>query len=101
MHTVRSYTQNGPYFPPTQGIYQAASLRDLIFHVKQCMADSEEMIGLFDGEGECKGIWIDDAGPVDDGEGGMTLGMPMYVLHRPGDLPAGLWSAYVDNFKKV
>ena len=100
MHTVRSYTDNGRYFPPTQSIYQVACLRDMLFHTMQCMADSEEMIGFFDGEGQCKGIWIDDAGPVDDGEGGMTLGLPTYVLHRPGSLPLERWNAYIANFKQ-
>jgi len=101
MYTIRTFTKNGRHFPPTQGVYQVAYLRDALFHARQCMEDNEQWIGLFDSEGQCKGIWLDEARPMDDGEGGMTLGAPAYVLYRPGDLPAGLWNNYVANFKGV
>ena len=88
MHTVRSFNNNGPYFPVTRDIYQAASLKDFIFHVRQCMEDNEYMIGLFDDNGQCKG------------EGGMTLEKPSYVLYRPGDISAGMWRLMVNKFRK-
>jgi hypothetical protein len=48
MATIRSYDSNGPYFPPTQGMYQANSLADAIRHIRQCMADGEYHMCLFD-----------------------------------------------------
>ena len=101
MFTVRSYTGNGPYFAPTEGVYQAAGLRDMLFHTRKCMEDCEYQIGLFDPDGQCKGIWVDEAEPFDNGEGRMVMGKSCYTLYRPGDIPAGLWNIYLSNFKRV
>jgi hypothetical protein len=100
MHTVRTFTSNGYYFDPTQEIYQAARLKDLISHVRQCMEDSEHQIGIFDDNGHCKGFWVDEAEAVDDGEGGLMLEKPAYVLYRPGDVPAGIWNVHLSKFKR-
>lgn len=96
--TVRSYSSNGPYFPATQGVYQAASLKDILFHTRLCMEDNDYLIGVFDGNGECKGIWEDTAEAVPGPAGGEK---PDYVLYRPGDLPAGMWNLMVSKFKRV
>lgn len=64
--------------------YQAASIRDLLRHVRLAMADGEDTIGIFDAQGACKGLWqreleghVDSAGDtIVDGDG--------YVLSRPG-----------------
>lgn len=64
--------------------YQAASIRDLLRHVRLAMADHEDTIGIFDAQGTCKGLWqreleghVDSAGDtIVDGDG--------YVLSRPG-----------------
>jgi hypothetical protein len=101
MHTIRSYSSNGPYFPATQGVYQAASLKDVLFHTRLCMEDNDFMIGLFDDNGKCKGIWEDTAEGIPDGEGGMTIEKPAYVLYRPGDLSAGMWNLMVSKFKRA
>jgi hypothetical protein len=55
--TIRTYQDNGPYFPATKGCYQARSLKDLLFHARLAMEDREDVIGLFDADGACKGIW--------------------------------------------
>lgn len=84
MLTVRTYQDNGPYFSATVMAYQAASIRDLLRHVRLAMADGEDTIGIFDAQGTCKGLWqreleghVDSAGDaIVDGDG--------YVLSRPG-----------------
>ena len=100
MHTIRTFTANGPYFPPTTGIYQASCLRDIIFHTRLAMEDGEYQIGLFDDNGQCKGMWVDEAEPDVDGEGRSILGECEYVLYRPGDMSAGLWSLHLSKFKQ-
>jgi hypothetical protein len=99
MVTIRNYDSNGSYFPPTQNVYQAASLTDMIFHTRQCMEDGDYQIGLFDADGQCKGIWLDEGEPEPDGEGGMRIGEPCYVLYRPGDMSAGMWNLHLSKFK--
>lgn len=99
--TVRNYSSNGPYFNPTQDVYQAARLRDVVFHVRQCMKDNDYQIGIFDSEGNCKGLWVDEAEGISDGEGGMVLEDPSYVLYRPGDMPAGIWNLHISKFKRA
>lgn len=100
MHYVCNYNSNGPYFPPTQGCYQAARLKELIMHVRVCMEDGDYQIGVFDNEGECKGMWIDEAEPVDDGEGGMVLGNPCYTLFRPGEMSDVMWKLHLKKMKR-
>lgn len=101
MITVRNYSDNGPYFPPTQGVYQASSLKEIIFHTRLCMDDGDYQIGIFDNDGQCKGMWVDEADVVSDGEGGMMLGKSCYTLYRPGDMSAGLWNLHLSKFKKA
>jgi hypothetical protein len=99
--TIRTYDSNGPYFPPTQGVYQASSLKETIFHVRQSMEDGEYQIGLFDADGECKGIWVDEAEPESDGEGGWHNAKPFYVLYRPGSMSKAMWRMHLSKFKTV
>lgn len=101
MYTVRSYSSNGPYFAATRGIYNAASLRQLIFHVRQCMEDNEYQVGIFNENNQCIGMWLDEAEPEPDGEGGMTMGKACYVLYRPGDMSAGMWNLHLRHFKQL
>lgn len=101
MTTIRCYNDNGPYFPPTEGIYQAASLKDVLFHVRMCMDSGDQQIGLFDANGECKGMWLDEAEPEPDGEGGMTMGRACYVLHRRGSMSERMWQLYMKHFGKA
>ena len=84
MHYVCNYNSNGPYFAPTQGQYHASRLKDLIFHVRMCMEDGDYQIGVFD----------------DDGEGGLWLSEPAYVLYRPGTMSAGMWNLHLRKFKR-
>jgi hypothetical protein len=108
MHTVRSFSGNGPYFQPTRDVYQAASLSDAIRHIRQCMDDGEYQIGLFDDNGQCKGFWLDDSEPEPDGEGGWTcpaaaytLYRPGYTLYRPGQKSDGWWQLVVSKFGRA
>ncbi len=99
--TIRTYDSNGPYFPPTQGVYQASSLKEMIFHIRQSMEDGEYQIGFFDADGECKGIWTDEAEPEPDGEGGWHHTKPFYVLHRPGSMSKAMWRLHLSKFKRA
>ena len=95
--SVRTFTSKGPYFPPTQDVYQARSLKELVFHVRQCMEDNDYLIGVFDDNGKCKGIWEDTTEAVPGPAGGEK---PDYVLYRPGDLSAGMWNLMVGKFRR-
>lgn len=100
MHYVCNYSDNGPYWPATQGRYQAARLKDLIFHVRLCMEDNDYQIGIFDENGECKGMWLEESEPEPDGEGGMIQGKPCYTLYRPGSMSERMWHLHLSKFKK-
>lgn len=100
MHYVCNYSENGPYWPATQGCYQAARLKELIFHVRLCMEDNDYQIGIFDDNGECKGMWLEEAEPEPDGEGGMIQGKPCYTLYRPGSMSERMWRMHLSKFKK-
>ena len=100
MHYVCNYSDNGPYWPATQGCYQAARLKELIFHVRLCMEDNDYQIGIFDEDGECKGMWLEESEPEPDGEGGMVQGKPCYTLYRPGSMSERMWRMHLSKFKK-
>lgn len=99
--TVRTYESNGPYWPPTQGVYQFSSIREMIMHVRQSMDDGEYQIGIFDEDGKCKGMWVDEAEGISDGEGGMMLEPPSYKLYRPGAMKDVMWHLHLSKFKRV
>ena len=98
MITIRTYTGNGPYFDPTVMKYQAASLKEVLFHVRMAMEDGEDTIGAFNEDNVCYGIWENDAEPEPDGEGDWLMAGPMYVLRRPGGKAA---KAFVRMAKKM
>ena len=90
MLTIHTYQDNGPYFPPTKGRYQAARLRDLLFHIRQAMADREHVIAVFR-EGCCQGIWkLDTEGHVDSA-GDAIIDHEGYELMRPNTREQWMW----------
>jgi hypothetical protein len=89
--TVRTYQDNGPYFPATKGCYQARSLKDLLFHTRLAMEDREDVIGLFDADGACKGIWqLAVEGHVDS-VGDSIVDHEAYELLRPSTKSQWAW----------
>ena len=98
MHNIVSYQSFGPYFSPSKGRYQAARLRDLIFHVRQCMEDDDDYIGIFNGN-ECLGIWSREHDVQSDGEGGLEAAGKWYELHRPDGSHPGTWNAMLKVVK--
>jgi hypothetical protein len=89
--TVRTYQDNGPYFPATKGCYQARSLKDLLFHTRLAMEDREDVIGLFDADGACKGIWqLAVEGHVDSA-GDSIVDHEAYELLRPSTKSQWAW----------
>lgn len=96
MRFICNYSSNGPYFSATQGVFQAARLKELLMHVRVCMEDGDYQIGVFNDDAECIGMWVDE----DDGEGQLITGKPEYVLYRPGDMPPGIWNMHLRHFKR-
>lgn len=64
------------------------------------MEDADYQIGVFDDDGECKGIWVDESEPEPDGEGDWRNSKPAYVLYRPGSMSAGMWNLHLRKFKR-
>ena len=90
MITIHCFKDCGPYFDPAKGRYQAARLKDLIFHVRTSMEDGDDSIGAFD-NGECKAIWTRETDIQPDGEGGMEPAGQWYEMHRPESTNPALW----------
>jgi hypothetical protein len=97
--TVRTFQDNGPFFPPTKGCYQAASISDVLRHCKLAMADGEHVIGLFDAEGTCKGIWENCPEPESDGGDGWCFPARVYDLLRPNGYRPKHFSSLVELLK--
>ena len=91
MVTIRTYQDNGPYFDATKGCYQAATLQQLIFHIRLAMEDREDIIGIFGADGACKGIWqLDIEGHVDSA-GDAIVDHEGYELLRPSTKSKWTW----------
>ena len=97
--TVRTYQDNGPYFAPSKGCYQAASISDVLRHCRLAMSDGEHVIGLFDADGACKGVWEDCTEPESDGEGGWCFPPRIYDLLRPNGYRPKHFSSLVELLK--
>ena len=89
--TIRTYQDNGPYFSCTRGSYQAASLQQLIFHVRQAMEDREDTIGIFGPDGVCRGIWQRELEGHVDSAGDAIVDHEGYELLRPSTKEQWMW----------
>jgi len=83
MTTVRTYQDNGPYFPETKGCYQASSLSDVLRHVRLAMGDREDTIAIFDDKGACKGLWHRELEGYVDSAGDTIVEHDGYEKLRP------------------
>ena len=91
MVTIRTYQDNGPYFDATKGSYQAATLQQIIFHIRLAMEDREHVIGVYGADGACKGIWqLDIEGHVDSA-GDAIVDHEGYDLLRPSTKEQWMW----------
>lgn len=89
--TVCTYQDNGPYFDATKGCYQAASLQQLIFHVKQAMEDNEDIIAIYE-DGQCKGMWLKNIEGHVDSAGDTLIDHESYELLRPSTKEQWMWN---------
>jgi len=89
--TVRTFQDNGPYFNESKGSYQAASLQQLIFHIRQAMEDREDAIGIFGPDGSCKGIWQRELEGHVDSAGDSIIDHEGYELLRPSTKSQWTW----------
>ena len=90
--TIRTCQDNGPYFSATKGSYQAASLHQLIFHVRLAMDDGEDVIGIYDSAGSCKGIWQRELEGHVDSAGDTIVDHDAYELLRPSTKEQWMWN---------
>lgn len=90
--TIRTYQDNGPYFSATKGNYQAATLQQLIFHIRQAMDDREDAIGIYGPDGVCKGIWSRELEGHVDSAGDSIVDHEGYELLRPGTKEQWMWN---------
>ena len=89
--TIRTYQDNGPYFSCTRGSYQAASLQQLVFHIRQAMEDREDTIGIYGPDGSCKGIWQRELEGHVDSAGDAIVDHEGYELLRPSTKEQWMW----------
>ena len=97
MTTVRTYQDNGPYFPATKGCYQAASMVDILRHVRLAMEDREDTIAIFDAEGSCKGLWQRELEGHVDSAGDSIIDHEGYELMRPKN--SWTWNHLLEQVK--
>jgi hypothetical protein len=97
MTTVRTYQDNGPYFSATKGYYQAASVNDVLRHVRLAMEDREDTIAIFDAEGTCKGLWQRELEGHVDSAGDSIIDHEGYELMRPKD--SWTWNYLLEQVK--
>lgn len=89
--TIKTFQDNGPYFSSTRGSYQAASLHQLIFHVRLAMDDGEDVIGIFGPDGACRGIWQRELEGHVDSAGDAIVDHEGYELLRPSTQEQWTW----------
>jgi hypothetical protein len=88
---IKTHQDNGPYFPATNGCYQAATLQQLIFHVRQAMEDREHVIGVYGPDGACRGLWLLNIEGHVDSAGDAIVDHEAYELFRPSTKEQWMW----------
>jgi hypothetical protein len=83
MTTVRTYQDNGPYFGATTMSYQAASVSDILRHVRLAMEDREDIVAVLDAKGSCKGLWHREMEGHVESDGDTIVDHEGYELLRP------------------
>lgn len=102
VHVYRNYGVGEVYgYMPDIYVHSVHRLTDLIKHVRDAMEEGYERIAVFDEEGDCSGLWIDESEPEPDGEGGMMLTKPSYHLLRPDYDNAAVFNRAVDILYNV
>lgn len=102
VHVYRNYGVGEVYrYMPDIYVHSVHRLTDLIKHVRDAMEEGYERIAVFDEEGDCSGLWIDESEPEPDGEGGMMLTKPCYLLLRPDYDNAAVFNRAVDILYNV
>jgi len=91
MITILTHQDNGPYFDATRGCYQAASLQQMLFHVRQSMEDREDIIAIYK-EGQCVGMWRRDTEGHVDSAGDSIIDHESYELLRPNTKEQWIWN---------
>jgi hypothetical protein len=89
--TIKTFQDNGPCFSCTRGSYQAASLQQLIFHIRQAMEDREDVIGIYAPDGSCRGIWQRELEGHVDSAGDAIVDHEGYELLRPSTKEQWMW----------
>jgi len=97
MTTVCTYQDNGPYFSATKGCYQAASVSDVLRHVRLAMEDREDTIAIFSPDGTCKGLWQRELEGHVDSAGDSIVDHEGYELMRPKD--SWTWNYLLEQVK--
>ena len=97
MLTIRTYKDNGPYWDATKMSYQAASLRDILFHTRLAMADAEDVIAVFNEDGSCKGIWNREIEGHVDSAGDCIVDHEGYELMRPDTREQWMWNRLIET----
>ena len=100
MTTVRTYQDNGPYFGATTMSYQAASISDILRHVRLAMEDREDTIAIFDAEGSCRGLWQRELEGHVDSAGDTIVDHDGYELRRPGGRSPKTFAMAVERLQK-
>ena len=99
MITIRTYQDNGPYFPATKGCYQAACLSGIIRHVRLAMEHREDTIAIFDAEGTCKGLWHRELEGHVDRAGDSIVDHEGYELMRSNTREQWMWNKLVEEVR--
>lgn len=89
----------GPYYKPENEVVEIDSLTRMVSFVRNLMEDDVDHIAVFDSSWKCTGVWIADAEPEPDGEGGWMMPRPVYVLHRPDTRSKYSFDVCVRSFK--
>lgn len=90
---ITAFRDNGHYFPCTHKEKTIETLSDFIETVKEFKEDQNDYIAVFKNN-QFFGIWINDAEPEPDGEGGWLMPSAVYILLRADKISAGMKAMY-------
>lgn len=90
----------GPYLPADTHRIPVGTLADMLSNVRNLMDLEVDKIAVFDDNGQCKAIWIDEAEPEPDGEGGFFMPSSSYTLYRANQLSEKMMTIYCSSLPR-
>lgn len=92
--TLLASKDNGPVWGTDRYSIPVNSITEMIHNVRNLMELGVDKIAVFDSLNGCKALWVEDAEPEPDGEGGFFMPEASYTFYRASQISERMIKIY-------